>query len=149
MPDTNRPAYPACFALIAANRFPKNAAAPFRAVAVALNVRNELNGGVDVMEVLKAIKEYWGVIVGVVGFLFGWAKWSAGKNFVEKKDFDDLKDRVGTIENNISTLATKEEINRLLIQNERILGDLKETKAIVSRMERTVQRQEDYLMNNK
>ena len=100
------------------------------------------------MEWLKSIKDYWGVIAGVVGVFWGWAKWSAAKNFVEKKVFDTLENRVEHIEQTISMLATKDEIQKILIQNERIIGDLKETKAIVSRTEHTVQRQEDYLLNN-
>ena len=66
------------------------------------------------------IKDYWGVVVGVAGFFFGWVKFTAAK-----------------------TYASKEDVSKL----ERLTGKIDKIEAISERMENTVRRQEDFLMN--
>ena len=93
------------------------------------------------------IKDYWGVVVGIAGFFFGWGKFTAAKTYASKEDVSKLEHRVSAVEQSVKGLATQKDMHDLTLKLERLTGKIDKIEAISERMENTVRRQEDFLMN--
>lgn len=90
------------------------------------------------------ITEYWGVIVGVAGFFFGWVKFTAAKTYALKDDLNKIEKRLDVLEQGH---VSKEDIHKISIQVERLTGEMKRIDSVLTRTEAILQRQEEYLLN--
>ena len=93
------------------------------------------------------ITEYWGVIVGVAGFFFGWVKFTAAKTYALKDDLNKIEKRLDVLEQGYKSVASKEHIHKISIQVERLAGEMKRIDSVLRRTEAILQRQEEYLLN--
>ena len=93
------------------------------------------------------ITEYWGVIVGVAGFFFGWVKFTAAKTSALKDDLNKIEKRLDVLEQGYKSVASKEDIHKISIQVERLTGEMKRIDSVLTRTEAILQRQEEYLLN--
>lgn len=93
------------------------------------------------------ITEYWGVIVGVAGFFFGWVKFTAAKTYALKDDLNKIEKRLDVLEQGHKSVASKEDIHKISIQVERLTGEMKRIDSVLTRTEAILQRQEEYLLN--
>lgn len=99
------------------------------------------------MNLISILKDYWGVIAGIFGFFFAWAKFTATKTYATKDDLNQIDTRLTAVEQSVKGLATQKDMHEMMIRIERITGKIDQIEAISTRMERTVQRQEEFLMS--
>lgn len=99
------------------------------------------------MNLIQILKDYWGVAVGVMGFFFGWAKFTAAKTYASKEEFAECKKRLDVLEQGFKNVATKEDIHKISIQVERLSGEMKRIDSVLTRTEAILQRQEEYLLS--
>lgn len=72
------------------------------------------------------IKDYWGVIVGISGFFFGWVKFTAAKTYALKDDLRKIEKRLDVLEQGYKNVASKDDIHKISIQVERLTGEMGE-----------------------
>lgn len=101
------------------------------------------------MNILGFLKDYWGAVVGVVGFLFGWVKFTAAKTYAAKDDLTKVEKRVDVLEQGYKNAATKDDIHKISIQMERLAGEMKRIDGILTRTETVLLRQEDFLLKER
>lgn len=81
---------------------------------------------------LEQLLEWWPVIVFLLNAGALWVMWSMRQQFVPRREFHALVERVQTIEATMTNLATKEDIGKVMLLLERSDG---ERKALQSKVD--------------
>ncbi len=96
------------------------------------------------------------VIIAICTALWGWVVWSFNRKFADKKDVEDVDSKVNCLDNRITkaedtlkTLPKSSDVHELKLALANLGGDVKAISQATSRMERTLDLQQEYLMKNK
>lgn len=101
------------------------------------------------MSIIELLLKYSGVIGMIAAPFFGWIWWSLKKRFVTKEDFAAYTARLEIVEKTVSAMPSMNDFHKTLLTIEHMAGQLQEQKAIMERVEKTLDRQQEYLMRNK
>lgn len=97
-----------------------------------------------IAQILQAYSPY---VLLFLTSLLGWIGWSLRSKFTTKIVFDNLCQRVQKIEDKMEEIPTKQDLHQISINMEKMSGDLNTQKNILMRVERTMERQEEFLLN--
>lgn len=97
-----------------------------------------------IAQILQAYSPY---VLLFLTSLLGWIGWSLRSKFTTKIAFDNLSQRVQKIEDKMEEIPTKQDLHQISINMEKMSGDLNTQKNILMRVERTMERQEEFLLN--
>lgn len=79
--------------------------------------------------------------------LLGWISWSLKTKFATKLSQDEIIKRVEKLEDKITDFPTKQDIHKIAINLERMSGELNSQKSIMTRVEKTLDLQQEFLLN--
>ena len=106
------------------------------------------------MGLIKFIEHYSQFAVWAMGGFLGWIWWSLKNRFATKEDLCLLKTdidrqnaRLNTVERRVLNVPSMQEFHRIQITIEHLAGEQKEQKAILTRLEKGVDRLQEYLMD--
>jgi len=88
--------------------------------------------------VLEHILKWLPMMSLLVQALFAWMLWSADKRYVRREEHHQLIARLGAIEIQIAHLPSAQRLNELLLELERLRGELRATNAGLEGFEETV-----------
>lgn len=75
--------------------------------------------------------------------------WIIGRQSASAKELLDLRTRLTTIEAQMAQVPSQQQLHELVAQVERIGGDIKSVRAHIEPLTRSVDRVENYLLNQK
>lgn len=99
------------------------------------------------MGIVNFMQSYSNLLIWILGAIFGWIWWSLKKRFVPKEDLLPLIIRIDDVEKKVADMPSQKDFHKTLLTIEHMAGQLQEQKAIMERVEKTLDRQQEYLMN--
>ena len=105
---------------------------------------------------MTALNTYWAPLMVVLQLIIAWIIWSLSRKFVSRETyFEDIK----RIDKDLTKLRQKTDvghvclnqnsIHQLHVSTTKLAGQIETMSALSKRIEKTLTRQEDYLLNNK
>ncbi len=101
------------------------------------------------MEILSFLKNNQQLLVWFLGGFCTWIWWSLKKRFATKEDLKSVSSRVDKVEQKIADMPGLKDFHKMQMTIEHMAGEQKEQKAILQRVEKTLERQQDYLLRDK
>lgn len=101
------------------------------------------------MAVIDFMQNNSNFLIWILGGFSGWIWWSLKKRFATKEDLKAVASRVEKIEQKVADLPGLKDFHKMQITIEHMCGEQKEQKAILERVEKILDRQQDYLLRDK
>lgn len=101
------------------------------------------------MPIIDFIQSNSNFLIWILGGFSGWIWWSLKKRFATKEDVKTLAARVEKVEQKVADLPGLKDFHKMQITIEHMAGEQKEQKAILERVEKILDRQQDYLLRDK
>jgi hypothetical protein len=105
---------------------------------------------------LEQLLKWWPAVAFFLNAGALWVMWSMRQQFITRREFAELEDRVNAIDAKVSNLATKDDIHQVLIRLEHSEGERKALAATVggiddklSRIEKPLDLIQDYLLRER
>lgn len=99
------------------------------------------------MGIVNFMQSNSNLLIWILGAIFGWIWWSLKKRFVPKEDLVPLIIRIEDVEKKVADMPSQKDFHKIQLTIEGMAGEQKEQKAIMERVERSLDRQQEYLMN--
>lgn len=101
------------------------------------------------MEIIAFLKGNQQLLIWFLGGFCTWIWWSLKKRFATKEDVKTVASRVEKIEQKVADMPGLKDFHKIQITIEHIAGMQNEQKAILERVEKILDRQQDYLLRDK
>lgn len=105
---------------------------------------------------METLSNWAGVVQWLLAGFCGWVWWSLKRRFTPKEDHSALRGdhsqlerRVGSIESAVKNLPTMKDITDLIVKQTEMAGDIKRIDDGSVRMQRQLDRIEEFLRGNK
>lgn len=99
------------------------------------------------MGIVNFMQSNSNLLIWILGAIFGWIWWSLKKRFVPKEDLLPLIIRIDDVEKKVADMPSQKDFHKMQLTIEHMAGEQTAQKEIMSRIEKTLDRQQEYLMN--
>jgi hypothetical protein len=99
---------------------------------------------------MEEIMKIWPALAFITNLIIAWALWSLNKKFATREELSSLDTKIKAIEGKLSVghvCFNQDSIHKLEIATTELSGKVETLSALIGRMEKTLSRQEDYLLN--
>lgn len=99
------------------------------------------------MGIVNFMQSNSNLLIWILGAVFGWIWWSLKKRFVPKEDLAPLIIRIDDVEKKVADMPSQKDFHKMQLTIEHMAGEQTAQKEIMTRIEKTLDRQQEYLMN--
>lgn len=99
------------------------------------------------MAIVDFVQNNSNFLIWILGGFSGWIWWSLKKRFATKEDLKAVSARVDKVEQKVADMPGLKDFHKMQITIEHMAGVQNEQKAILQRVEKILDRQQDYLMS--
>lgn len=101
------------------------------------------------MAIVDFVQSNSNFLIWILGGFCGWIWWSIKTKFVTKETYQMLVGEVSELKNQVSGMPSQRDFHKMQLSLEHITGELATQNKTLSIIEKTLERQQDYLMGNK
>ena len=98
------------------------------------------------MAIVDFVQSNSNFLIWILSGFCGWIWWSLKKRFATKEDVKAVSVRVDRIEQKVADMPGLKDFHKMQMTIEHMAGVQNEQKAILQRVEKILDRQQDYLM---